>query len=222
MKLLPKVKRILFPMLITFFYVVFVYFFIRYAWKNGLLVSVYGPSPIDTGTKFLCDFISSMLIVILLLMITLIRKKPLSELGITLRSPMLIAVLSAAYLALFLLNGDFTVKGFYAAFFYLVVVAFSEEFVFRGFLFTAIDREFGFWIAAVISGLLFGAVHAFMPSIKYNYDTSRFIQEIISNLLGQGILGGAVFALLYKKSKTLFVPVLVHAILDYSGVLFKM
>ncbi len=222
MKLLPRVKKILFPTLITLLYAVFSYFFMRYAWENSLLVSVRGSSPIHIGRKFLCDFVSGMLIVILLLAITLIRKKPLSELGITLRSPVLIAVLSAAYLAMFIWNGDYSAKGFYAAFFYLVVVAFSEEFVFRGFLFTAIDREFGFWIAAVISGLLFGAVHAFMPSIKYNYDTSRFIQEIMSNLLGQGILGGAVFALLYKKSKTLFVPVLVHAILDYSGVLFKM
>lgn len=215
-----KIHNILFPTLLTLIYVVFTYFYIAYVWKNGLLVSVKGASQINIGQKFLCDFISSLAIVIFILLITYIQKKPVSDLGLTLESPILIAVLSAVYLLMFLLNGDFTAKGFYAAFFYLIIVAFSEEFVFRGYLFIAIDKEFGFWIAAIISGLLFGAVHAFIPAIVNGYNTHQFIQEIMNTLLGQGILISAFFAFLYKKSNTLLVPILIHAILDYSGVLF--
>lgn len=215
------IRSILLPTSLTFLYVVFLYFYIAYSRENGLLISVKETGPINIGLKFLGDFISSLLIVIVLLFITVIRKKPLSALGITLKSPLIIFALFAVYLVMFLINGDFTAKGFYAAFFYLVVVAFSEEFVFRGYLFTAIDKEYGFWIAAVISGLLFGAIHGFMPSVVNGSDTIGLITSIMNNLLGQGILAGALFAMLYKKSKTLFVPVLVHAILDYSGVVFS-
>lgn len=215
-----KVKSISFPVTLTFFYLIFTYFYIEYVWKNGLLMSVTGTTSINMGVKLLCDFISSLLIVLVILSITYIKKRPLNVLGISFKSPILITALLAIYCAMFLLNGDFTAKGFYAAFFYLIIVSFSEEFVFRGYLFAVIDREFGFWVAAIISGLLFGAAHAFMPSIINDYNTPDFISTILSNLLGQGILGGALFAILYKKSKTLFVPVLIHAILDYSSVLF--
>jgi membrane protease YdiL (CAAX protease family) len=40
---------------------------------------------------------------------------------------------------------------------------FYEEFVFRGFLLAALTAVFGFWPAAIISSLAFGAVHAQYP-----------------------------------------------------------
>jgi membrane protease YdiL (CAAX protease family) len=41
-----------------------------------------------------------------------------------------------------------------------VVAPISEEFLFRGFIFRALSNWRGPWIAAVLTGLLFGAVHA--------------------------------------------------------------
>jgi hypothetical protein len=41
-----------------------------------------------------------------------------------------------------------------------VVAPIGEEFLFRGFIFTALRNWRGLWPAAVITGLLFGAVHA--------------------------------------------------------------
>lgn len=101
-----------------------------------------------------------------------------------------------------------------------MIVAFSEEFIFRGYLFTKIDQEYGFRIGIIISGLLFGAMHGLLPTIIANGSLSDLFTNISSNLLGQGIVGGGLFALAYKKSGTLFVPILIHAILDYSNVLF--
>lgn len=121
---------------------------------------------------------------------------------------------------MFLSHGDFTVKGGYLAFFYLVIVAFSEEFIFRGYLFTQIDQAYGFKTGVIISGLLFGAMHGLLPTITANGSLADLFTNISSNLLGQGIVGGGLFALAYKKSGTLFVSILIHAILDYSTVLF--
>ncbi len=67
-------------------------------------------------------------------------------------------------------------------------------------------------MAVVISGILFGAAHSIMPAILNDYTLLEIIRSIFSNLLGQGILISGVFALLYKKSNTLFVPILIHAI----------
>ena len=41
-----------------------------------------------------------------------------------------------------------------------VVAPVAEEFLFRGYVFTALRNWRGIWPAAVITGLLFGAVHA--------------------------------------------------------------
>jgi hypothetical protein len=41
-----------------------------------------------------------------------------------------------------------------------VVAPFCEEFLFRGFVFTALRNWKGVWTAAILTGLLFGAVHA--------------------------------------------------------------
>ncbi|MGF7143588.1 membrane protease YdiL (CAAX protease family) [Anaerotaenia torta] len=195
-----NLRSILFPLILIMVYLVFLYAFIDYKWKNGFLIRLQDVSSVNIGTKLLCDFFSGLLPVLIVLLVIAIQKTPLKKVGITLHSPILIGALFAIYLVMFFINGDFTIKGFYAAFFYLVIVAFSEEFLFRGYLFTRIDKEFGFWKAVVISGVLFGAAHAFMPAIVNNYDTKTFIITIASNLLGQGIIGSAMFAALYKKT----------------------
>ncbi len=145
----------------------------------------------------------------------LIRGRSLSEVGFTSNSRFLSVSLLLVYLGLFLLHGDFSVKGIYRAFFFLVVVAFVEEFIFRGFLFTIIDREYGFGKAVIISGLLFGAMHGLLPTIVANGSFMDLLANIFDNLLGQGVFGTLIFAYAYKQSGTLFVPILIHAILDY-------
>lgn len=90
-----------------------------------------------------------------------------------------------------------------------------EEFIFRGFLFTIIDQEYGFGKAVIISGLLFGAMHGLLPTIVANGSFMDLLANIFDNLLGQGVFGTLIFAYAYKQSGTLFVPILIHAILDY-------
>lgn len=81
-----------------------------------------------------------------------------------------------------------------------VAAPFMEEFVFRGFLFNALLRYLPVWTAAVVSGILFGAVHgslsAFLP------------------LAGSGI----VLAYVYYRSGSLTASMLTHALFNLVNV----
>ena len=215
--MIEKLKNISFPVIITLVYIGFFYFCVSFYVDKELLLSIRELSSINVGPRFILDFIASLLVIIVILVKTLVRKRPLSDFGLTVELPVITAILLVIYAGLFFYNGDFSLIGFYTAFFYLVIVAFSEEFVFRGFLFTSVNREYNFWVAAITSGLLWGAAHAVVPIVIHGGD----IVASVLNELGGGIAAGTGFAFLYKKSRTLFVPVLIHAILDYSGYIFR-
>lgn len=208
-------KKVLIAVGLTFIYGVFSYFCMSFLWNNDYLISLNDITANNVWLKLLTDSIGNFLFVLLIFGFMLIRGRSLSEVGFTSNSRFLSVSLLVVYLGLFLLHGDFSVKGIYRAFFFLIVVAFVEEFIFRGFLFTIIDREYGFWKAVIISGLLFGAMHGLLPTIVANGSFMDLLANISDNLLGQGVFGTLIFAYAYKKSGTLFVPILIHAILDY-------
>jgi membrane protease YdiL (CAAX protease family) len=67
--------------------------------------------------------------------------------------------------------------------------------------------------------MMWGAMHAFIPIIINNYYVIGSLNAICSQL-GGGILAGGLFILIYKKSKSLIIPIMIHAILDFVSVLF--
>jgi CAAX protease family protein len=89
-----------------------------------------------------------------------------------------------------------------AAFTFLAVVAapFMEEFIFRGFLFNALLRYMPVWLAAVLSGLLFGISHA---------SPSAFLPLAAS---------GVVLAYVYVRSGSLTASMLTHALFNLVNV----
>lgn len=220
MTISEKYKPLIAPTFLVIFYFVLLYFFLIFEQQHNLLIPLSKITAQNLGIKFSCDFVSSIAPIIILLIITRFKKRTLRDLGITRNCLPLVAGLLLLYLLLFLIHKDFSVRGTYSAFYYLIVVAFSEEFILRGYLFTRLEQKSGFWPAIVISGLIFGAAHSLFPTVLYHYNALEFSLSVFSNLIGQGILAGGIFALIYKKSKTLFTAVLVHAILDYSNLVF--
>ncbi|WP_438849735.1 lysostaphin resistance A-like protein [Enterococcus sp. AZ048] len=218
--MMTSIKNGLAPVSLTIIYGVFFYYSHSFLWRNGWLIRSNDVSSQNVGFKLLTDFIISLLFVVVILAFMFFTKRPFSDVGLTTNSRWLSLSLLFGYIAMFLFHGDFTVKGIYLAFFYLVVVAFSEEFISRGFLFTKIDKDYNFETAIIISGLFFGAMHGILPTIVANGSLADLFINISGKLLGQGIIGGGLFALAYKKSGTLFVPVLIHALLDYSDIVF--
>jgi membrane protease YdiL (CAAX protease family) len=88
------------------------------------------------------------------------------------------------------------------AFTFLATIAapFMEEFVFRGFLFNALLRYMPVWIAATISGLLFGISHG---------STSAFLPLAAS---------GIVLAYVYYRSGSLTASMISHALFNLINV----
>lgn len=213
-------KMVIVSVSLTFIYGVVSYFYFSFLWNKGWLISRNDVTSDNVWFQFLSDTIFNLLFVILILAVILLSKRSLRELGFTNKYRLESVLLLAVYIAMFLYHGDFTVRGVYLAFFYLVIVAFTEEFIFRGFLFTQIEQAYDFEIGIIISGLFFGAMHGLLPTITSNGSLLDLLINISGKLLGQGIIGGGLFALIYKKSGTLFIPILIHAILDYSGIVF--
>lgn len=80
-----------------------------------------------------------------------------------------------------------------------VVAPIAEEVFFRGMIYRALRNGIGVWAAAIISGVLFGAMH--IDSV----DSDRLLQVIPLAILG------IAFALLYQWTGTLYATIALHA-----------
>jgi membrane protease YdiL (CAAX protease family) len=88
------------------------------------------------------------------------------------------------------------------AFTFLATIAapFMEEFVYRGFLFNAVARYAPVWLAAIVSGVLFGVSHG---------SSSAFLPLAAS---------GVVLAYVYQRSGSLTASMLTHALFNLVNV----
>ena len=77
-----------------------------------------------------------------------------------------------------------------------VVAPLAEEFFFRGFFFTALRSWKGIWPAAVITGLIFGAIHGGSSDIAFLVPLAFF---------------GFSLCLLYARTRSLYPCIAVHA-----------
>jgi len=78
----------------------------------------------------------------------------------------------------------------------VVIAPISEEVCFRGFLFGGLRRRWSFPVAAIAAGLVFGLLH---------YSTGWSTVPQLAVL-------GAVFALVYEKTGSLWPPIIFHAL----------
>jgi membrane protease YdiL (CAAX protease family) len=85
-----------------------------------------------------------------------------------------------------------------------IAAPFVEEFIFRGFLFNALSRYTPVWVAAVLSGAVFGYVHVINQS-----STSAFLPLAAS---------GVVLAYVYQRSGSLTASILTHGLFNLINV----
>ncbi len=141
-------------------------------------------------------------------------KRKLKDIGLSTNNSPMVVLLSIVYIIFFCLHGDFSIGGTYIAFFYLVIIAFSEEVIYRGYVYTRM-RSYNRILAILISGILFGITHAVLPGIMNHLSYAHILFNMLSHI-GGGILMGYFFIYLMEKSESIFVPILIHALLDYS------
>ncbi|MEG2656859.1 MAG: CPBP family intramembrane glutamic endopeptidase [Clostridium sp.] len=213
-------KKIIYPIALIGIYMVYFFFLIKYFYNNDLLIAAKNVTISNIGISLLIEFLANLLIVIIIMSIMLRKKQSLNITGTTRNGKIVACILFAIYIGIFFIKGDFSLAGIYKPFFFLIVVGFSEEFIFRGYLFTELDKELPTYLAIIISGMMWGAMHAAIPIITNNYLVTQSLSVIISTLGGY-TAAGAIFVLLYKKSNSLIVPILVHALLDFYPVLMN-
>ena len=90
---------------------------------------------------------------------------------------------------------DSTAAMLAVAFLVAVVAPVAEEFFFRGFFFTALKNWRGLWPAAILTGLVFGAIHGSSADIAFLLPLAFF---------------GFALCLLYEKTGSLYPGIAVH------------
>ena len=205
-----KKKTLLKYIIIGILSVVYFYIAIQLSCKFGYVTL----SELDGSNvllRFASDCIFSLVPIIVIL---LMFRKSLDELSINFKQPVLCMILLGVYLLCFVLHGDFSVAGWYKLFFYIIFVAGFEELWARGLLYLQL-KSCGKAMAILISGMLFGIVHAVVPSVVNGDGLGEMFLSMFS-YLGFGLIGGLMFVFLLEMSGTIFVPILIHAIMDFA------
>lgn len=210
-------RKVISPIVFIGIYMVYSFFLMKYFYSHDMFIGLKSITESNISIKLLYDFLSSSLMVIIIIFITFMKKQPLSRIGLTKNNSKLAIILLCIYFGMFFIKGDYSLIGIYKCFFYLIIVSLTEELIFRGYLFTELERELPTYLAVIISGMMWGAMHAFLPIIINNYSFMQSVSAILSEL-GGGILAGSIFIYIYKKSKSLIIPIMIHAILDFSSI----
>jgi membrane protease YdiL (CAAX protease family) len=84
----------------------------------------------------------------------------------------------------------------------------AEELFFRGVLFRSLADRRGFWVAAVLSGLLFGLVH--LPAEGGDV-ADRLLLPIVMTFTGIGL------AWIFERRGSLLAPIAAHAVFNAIG-----
>jgi membrane protease YdiL (CAAX protease family) len=100
--------------------------------------------------------------------------------------------------------------------FLLITAAFTEEFLFRGFLQTRLERLTGSkWAGLILASVLFGFYHLPYAYLHPRWPSHGDWTEALVASLGQGIPGGLVLGGLFLYSgRNLVAPILLHAFIN--------
>ncbi len=85
----------------------------------------------------------------------------------------------------------------------VILAPICEELLFRGIIYKRVEYSYGFWPAAIVSSLLFGAMHG---------NVSQFIYASALGML---------FAFAYRKSGKLWVCILMHLTANAASLVFE-
>ncbi|MCF0259778.1 MAG: CPBP family intramembrane metalloprotease [Erysipelotrichaceae bacterium] len=112
-----------------------------------------------------------------------------------------------------------TFAGLTSAFFYAASYGFSEELLFRSVMTNNMmrvwmNKKHGIYAAAVISSLLFGAVHLF------NAVSSGFTPALICQLAYAAAMG-VLFGAMFLRTRNLWGCIFIHTLLDFISILFS-
>jgi membrane protease YdiL (CAAX protease family) len=89
----------------------------------------------------------------------------------------------------------------------VLVAPVMEELFYRGVLFRSIRDRYGFWVGAVVSGLLFGVAH-YVPA---PWQDAVLLQSVM-------VFTGLGLAWIYERRGTILAPIAAHMVFNIIGV----
>lgn len=211
MQILREEKQFITTIAVGVIALVWFYIVTYFVFNNNMLISINSVTWDNILIKLVDDYSSILFISTILL---ILNKKNLKDFHLCFTSQKEIFVLIVVMIILFFLHNDFTIGGFYKFFFYLVIISFGEEFLFRGFIYNRLKSKSEV-IAIILSGIIWGIGHAILPSILTNAGIGHLLLSMCYEI-GGGVVSGWYFIYIQEKSGSLWIPVLIHAILDYS------
>ena len=128
-----------------------------------------------------------------------------------------LVVILMSFTILCLITKQDKITVFYNLFYYVFFIAFFEEFIFRD-VFPFLLKDEKTVIRYLVPGIMFGIVHLFNYSGWQNLSAEYIIQFFTTKFLGL-VFSSFIFQFIKEKSGTICIPVLMHAIMDYSIIL---
>ena len=202
-------SQCIWPVTIIVLYSIYFYVIEKILFVNGWEISLRDITNNNIGIKFAFDFAVMLIFPVILFVI---YRKRLNEIGMV--KSKISLILLFIYFIFFFMHGDFSTSGCYKAFFYIFIIAAPEEIIYRGYLFSKL-KSYNRLIAILVSGSLWGIMHAILPGILSGNDLSIILVSMLSEI-GGGIIGGLFFICLFEYSGSLLVAIMIHALLDYS------
>jgi len=199
------------PIIFSILYTIYFYVALKFIVESNMLISSDSITKDNVGIRFIGDFFVTLFVPLILVVI---YRKKLKEFKLQFKHTYIQYILIGFMILFFFLHNDYTIRGYYKFFFYLIAVGFSEEFVFRGYVYNGLLR-YNKSLAVIVSGFFWGILHAILPGLMAGHSVLRIAIGMLYEI-GGGILFGYYFIYLLEKSNSLFIPIFIHAILDYQ------
>jgi len=202
---MAKLKRIASPLLFGFGMMIYI-FLINYIpiAHTGIDVNAINESIL---IRFLIDIIGIGLPVAVIFLIAKKQNIPLVELGFTKKRLSLAFILLGIFVAVFIFDRNFTGLNFFTTFVSrLIFLSIGGAIIWRGYIFTQLNKKMGFILAAAIASLFFAIPFFFGVSIEARaiyFDLLAFIALFLL---------GIIFAFILKKSESIWITGFAQAI----------
>lgn len=195
-----------------------------YTWKqNGTVILVRNASDNIPGIFRQSMAVSMAAILVILIFFIILRKNFVSEMYLKIsekKQKITVLILTVILLAVtvfcLIIKAD-KITVLYNLLYYTVFIALEEELLVRGVCVYLLKDENNY-IRYLVPNTLFAAMHLFSYASWGKITPVYVFSFITSQMLGL-VLTGCIFQYLKEKSGTIWIPVLVHAILDYMVVL---
>ena len=195
-----------------------------YTWKqNGTVISVRNASDNIPGIFCQSLAVSMVAILVILIFFIILRKNFVSEMYLKISEKkqkitvLILTVILLAVTVFCLITKADKITILYNLLYYTVFIALEEELLVRGVCVYLLKDESNY-IRYLVPNILFAAMHLFSYA-NWGKITSVYVFSFITSQMLGLVLTGCIFQYLKEKSGTIWITVLVHAILDYMVVL---